>query len=131
MNKTFGRLRVLILEDEPLIQMAMTVILEVEGHRVSTAEKAAGAIEIARLDQPNVAVLDLNLGTGKPDGVSAALAIMTVSPNTRIIYQTAHHDPLNWSAMMATMPEDILAKPVDEARLIRAVAGVAMPGVAA
>lgn len=117
-------MRVLILEDEPLIQMAMVMILEAEGHRVSTSETAAGAIEIARLDQPAVAVLDLNLGAGKPDGVSAALAIMTVSPNTRLIFQTAHHDPANWSAMMATMPEDILAKPVDETRLIRAVEGV-------
>lgn len=124
-------MRVLVLEDEPLIQMAMTMILEAEGHRVSTAETAEGAIEIARLDQPDVAVLDLNLGVGKPDGVSAALAIMTVSPNTRIIFQTAHQDPRSRAAMIATMPEEILTKPVDETRLIRAVAGLAMPGVAA
>ena len=122
---------VLILEDEPLISLMMTMILEAEGHRVSTSETAAGAIEIARLDQPDVAVLDLNLGAGKPDGVSAALAIMTVSPNTRIIFQTAHQDPVSRAAMIATMPEEILTKPVDEARLLRAVAGVAMPGVAA
>lgn len=116
-------MRVLVLEDEPLISLMMSMILEAEGHRVATAETAEGATEIARLDQPDVAVLDLNLGAGRRDGVSAALAIMTVSPNTRIIFQTAHHDPLNWSAMIATMPEEILTKPVDEARLIRAVEG--------
>ena len=34
------------------------------------------------------------------------------------------HDPANWSRMTSVFAEAILTKPVDEARLIRAVNGV-------
>lgn len=122
-------MRVLILEDEPLIQMAMVMILEAEGHRVSTSETAAGAVEVARLEQPSVAILDLNLGHGRPDGVDAAREIMRVSPFTQIIFQTAHQDPKSRGRMISVMPVAILNKPFDEARLLALVAGA--EGVAA
>lgn len=122
-------MRVLVLEDEPLIQMAVTMLLEEAGHRVSTAEKAEGAEEIARLDVIDVAILDLNLGLGRRDGVDAALAIMRLQPSTRIIFQTAHQDQVSRGRMISVMPEAILSKPVDETALLRAVNGAM--GVAA
>ena len=61
--------------------------------------------------------------------MDAALAILRDHPDMRIIFQTAHNDPANWSRMTSVFAEAILTKPVDEARLIRAVNGVM--GVAA
>ncbi len=116
-------MRVLILEDEPLIQMAMVQILEEAGHRVTTAETAEGAAAINRVDPHDVAILDLNLGAGRRDGVDAALEIIRDHPHTRIIFQTAHADPLNFKRMWTVCPEAILDKPINEAALLKAVAG--------
>lgn len=124
-------MRVLVLEDEPLISLMMVQILEEAGHRVTTAETAEGAAAINRVDPHDVAILDLNLGAGRRDGVDAALEIMRDQPTTRIIFQTAHQDARSRAHMISVMPEQILTKPVDEARLIHAVAGLAMPEVAA
>lgn len=116
-------MRVLVLEDEPLIQMAMVQILEEAGHRVTTTETAEGAAAINRVDPHDVAILDLNLGAGRRDGVDAALEIMRDQPTTRIIFQTAHADPLNFKRMWTVCPEAILDKPINEAALLKAVAG--------
>lgn len=124
-------MRVLVLEDEPLIQLAMVAILEAEGHRVTTAETAEGAAEINRVDPHDLAILDLNLGAGRRDGVDAALMIIRDHSETRIIFQTAYNDPVSLGRMNSVMPEAILSKPVDEARLIRAVAGLGLSEVAA
>ena len=59
-------MRVLVLEDEPLIQMAVTMLLEEAGHRVSTAETAEGAEEIARLDVIDVAIRRLRAKIDDP-----------------------------------------------------------------
>lgn len=122
-------MRVLILEDEPILQMDLAMMLEGRGYRVSTSETAEGAVEVARLEQPSVAILDLNLGHGRPDGVDAAREIMRVSPSTQIIFQTAHQDPKSRGRMISVMPVAILNKPFDEARLLALVAGA--EGVAA
>lgn len=116
-------MRVLVLEDEPLIQMEIVAILEGAGHRVSTAETARGAIMINQTEPHDVMVFDLNLGRGNPDGVDAALAILVHQPDARIIFQTAHNDPLNWKRMWTVLPEAILDKPINEAKLLAAVAG--------
>jgi len=116
-------MRVLVLEDEPLIQMEIVAILEGVGHRVSTSETAHGAALMNSIEPHDVAVLDLNLGRGNPDGVDAALEIIRGHPHPRIIFQTAHADPLNFKRMWTVCPEAILDKPINEAALLKAVAG--------
>ena len=116
-------MRVLVLEDEPILQMDLVTVIEEAGHRVGSAETAEGAVEIARLDQPDVAVLDLNLGAGRPDGVDAAREIMRVSPRTQIIFQTAHQDQASRGRMISVLPVAILNKPFDPVRLLALVAG--------
>ena len=123
-------MRVLILEDEPLISMAMTMILEEAGHRVTTAETAEGAEAINRVDPHDLAICDYNLGKGRRDGVDAALALTRDNPMTRIIFQSAYRDQVSLGRMVSAMPEAILSKPLDEAKLLRAVVGHPLSEVA-
>lgn len=123
-------MRVLILEDEPLISMAMTIILEEAGHRVTTAETAEGAEAINRVDPHDLAICDYNLRKGRPDGVDAALAMTRDNPKTRIIFQSGYRDQVSLGRMVAAMPEAILSKPLDEAKLLRAVVGHPLSEVA-
>ena len=94
----------------------------IDGH-LMVYQTAHGAALMNSIEPHDVAVLDLNLGRGNRDGVDAALEIIRDHPHTRIIFQTAHADPLNFKRMWTVCPEAILDKPINEAALLKAVAG--------
>ncbi|MGR3466289.1 MAG: response regulator [Shimia sp.] len=56
---------VLVLEDEPMIQMDLAFALEDEGARVLCAGSVREALERIEADRPHVAILDVNLGRGE------------------------------------------------------------------
>jgi two-component system cell cycle response regulator DivK len=54
-------LRILVIEDSP-VNMALTVaILENAGHRVLQADRAMTGIELARTEQPDLVLMDIQL----------------------------------------------------------------------
>jgi two-component system cell cycle response regulator DivK len=54
-------LRILVIEDSP-VNMALTVaILENAGHRVLQADRAMTGIELARTEQPDLILMDIQL----------------------------------------------------------------------
>ena len=65
-------LRFLIVEDEALLLMQLEASVEAEGHEVvGTAMSAGEAIALARLVEPDVAFIDLQLLDG-PSGIFVA-----------------------------------------------------------
>jgi CheY-like chemotaxis protein len=80
--------RVLVLEDEPLIAMVLVDILEEAGCTVvgpaHDAEQAAKLIAESKID---VAVLDVNLGSGR---TSAGIADFLKSAGTPFIFATGY-----------------------------------------
>jgi len=54
-------LRVLVVDDEPLIRRALTATLEAAGYAVIPAADGASALDAAALRQPDAVVLDLRL----------------------------------------------------------------------
>lgn len=80
--------RVLVLEDEPLIAMALVDILEEAGCTVigpaHDSDQAAKLIAESSID---VAVLDVNLGSGR---TSAAIADCLKSVGTPFIFATGY-----------------------------------------
>jgi CheY-like chemotaxis protein len=78
------RLRVLVVDDESLIAMALHDQLEFLGHEVvGTANSGAEAIALAALHQPDMVLMDVHLG-GDMDGlevterINAERAVPTV-----------------------------------------------------
>jgi len=62
-------LRILVIEDSP-VNMALTVaILESAGHSILQADHAAEGIEIARREQPDLILMDIQLPD--IDGIAA------------------------------------------------------------
>jgi DNA-binding NarL/FixJ family response regulator len=76
------RPRLLIADDEPLVRRALSVQLEGQFNLVAAAEDSDGAIEAARLEQPDIAILDVQMPGG---GLQAALGIREVSPRTAVV----------------------------------------------
>jgi CheY-like chemotaxis protein len=78
---------VLIVEDEALIAMDLQWLLEDAGYRVlGPANSTAAAMALLNGDEPDVALLDVNLGRSDVFGVANALA----TRKTRLIFLTGH-----------------------------------------
>jgi len=106
-----GRARVLVVEDEFVISLALRGQLEALGCEVvGTAREADAAIELAIALRPDVVLMDLGL-PGK-DGVEATRGIMREAP-TPIIVITAYGDEAG-AAM-------VLTKPILEEQLAHAI----------
>lgn len=63
--------KILVIEDDPDSRDLARYSLELAGHEVRDAATAEAGIEIARMDRPDLVVLDLSL-PGALDGLQAA-----------------------------------------------------------
>jgi CheY-like chemotaxis protein len=78
---------VLVVEDEALIAMDLQALLEDAGYRVlGPANSTAAAMALLNGDEPDVALLDVNLGRSDVFGVANELA----TRKTRLIFLTGH-----------------------------------------
>jgi len=80
-----NRLRILVVDDESLISMALNDQLEYLGHEVvGTASAGPEAIELARDHDPDLVLMDVHLGGGM-DGLQAAEQINARRPTPVVI----------------------------------------------
>jgi CheY-like chemotaxis protein len=106
---------VLIVEDEALIAMDLQTLLEEAGYRViGPANSTAAAFALLDTDQPDIALLDVNLGRSDVFVVANTLA----ARKTKLIFLTGH-------TVQKLPPEHrhrpLLAKPYMPHALLRAV----------
>ena len=104
-------LRVLIVEDEALLMMQLEASIEAEGHDiVGTAMSAGEAIALARMVEPDVAFIDLQLLDG-PTGIFVARHLRGTE-KTMFVFITAN---------ATRLPEDyegaagVVSKPFSQA----------------
>ncbi|MBN1918081.1 MAG: PAS domain S-box protein [Verrucomicrobia bacterium] len=86
-RRTAGKIRVLIVDDHKIMREGLTGLLQLESDVDVVGEAADGpqAVELARKLQPNVIIMDVNLGTGKMSGVEATRLILSRHPHIRIL----------------------------------------------
>ncbi|HEX3487371.1 MAG TPA: response regulator [Micropepsaceae bacterium] len=78
---------VLVVEDEALIAMDLQALLEEAGYRVlGPANSSAAAMALLAGQDPDVALLDVNLGRSDVFGVANELA----TRKTKVIFLTGH-----------------------------------------
>ena len=79
--------RILVVEDEALIAMDLQALLEDAGYRVlGPANSSSAAMALIETDQPDVALLDVNLGRSDAFGVATFLT----ERKTQVIFLTGH-----------------------------------------
>lgn len=113
--------KVLIVEDDKKIALALQLRLKSVGYKVSMEHCAKHALIAAVNDQPDVVLLDINLPDG--DGISIASRMRAISKTSKtpVIFITA--------SMQAGIKERaanlgaiaFLEKPFDSAQLIEAI----------
>ena len=84
-----GPLRVILVEDEAVILMQMEMLVEDAGHRVvGTAVGCAEGIALARALRPDVAFVDLHLGSGG-SGLDVAMGLRDLD-DVMVVFVTAN-----------------------------------------
>ena len=88
---TPSRLRILVVDDDPLLIKSLRDTLEIDGHAVTTATGGQAGIDaFLSVDKPDeqFAVVITDLGMPYVDGRKVATAVKAASPSTPVILLT-------------------------------------------
>ena len=109
---------ILIVDDEPQIQMLISAILEEKGYKTEICDSGEKALKMMEDIEFNLVLLDLNLPG--LNGIEVSEKIKTNSPNTPIIFITG----LTTAEAMSLENEcktkddmELMYKPIDNAKL--------------
>lgn len=113
-------IKVLIVEDDPLIAIDIEQILNNLNFRVSgTAYNADDALFSLKNNTPDIVLLDVNLESDK-DGINVA-EIINDKYHLPFIYLTAHADKGTLERAKKTKPAGYIIKPFDERDLLAGI----------
>ena len=119
------RRRVLIVEDEALVAMALEAMVRDAGHLVvGIAAQAKDAVALALSRAPEIVLMDVRLGAAGDTGIAAAEEIGRQTTAT-VIFVTANVVRPTLERIGTAVPgARVLAKPIKPGELAQAIAGV-------
>jgi DNA-binding NarL/FixJ family response regulator len=97
--------RLLIVEDEPMVAALLQDTLASEGFEIRLAHSAAEAVSLTRDYDPDIAILDINLGRGA-NGIDLAFILSRQFPGIAILLLTQHPDLRTAGFDQADLPEN-------------------------
>ena len=108
-----SNVRILIVEDEPLIAEDLRAHLEELGYELcAVCDNALDAMAEVVARKPDLLLLDINLGDG-PDGVQLAEKVRAKHA-TPFIFVTSHSDKATLERVKPQRPAGFIIKPFDE-----------------
>jgi DNA-binding response OmpR family regulator len=114
--------KVLIVDDDPAIQMAYARMLGSAGYAVTLANDAVGAVSAAVRERPDVVVLDLGLPAGNGTLVLQRMRNLPNTSITPVVVVTGRAPALDEALQLQELGcEAILVKPVRAEELVDAV----------
>lgn len=111
---------VLAVEDDPIVRADLRSILEEADFVVTEARDGAEAVERARVDRPDLVLLDL--GLPELDGVTAAKRILE-DRAVPIVVLTGRSNVDGQAQAMEAGAADVVLKPFGVAQLVAAMRG--------
>jgi DNA-binding NarL/FixJ family response regulator len=84
--------KVLVVEDEPLVRALLTSLLEADGFQIKSASNAAEARAVTKDFEPRVAILDIELGDG-PSGIDLSHILRLQFPQIGLVFLTHIPEP--------------------------------------
>ena len=118
-------MRILLVEDDPIITTTLSELLRGEGYAVDTCATQDEAIAQATGFLPcpyDLVLLDVTLAQG--NGFAVCNAIKQASPKTPIVFLTASGDEFNTVTGLTMGADDYIAKPFRPRELLARIAGV-------
>lgn len=115
-----AKIKILIIEDEPLIAEDLSAYVEDMGHQViAIAYDSETALDYIAIHQPDLILLDITID-GSKNGLEVG-AIIHDKYKTPFIYITSHSDHLTLDAAKKTMPYGFIVKPFSERDLFSTI----------
>lgn len=109
--------RILVVDDEVDLLLAMNVLLASAGYEVIEAQSGTKALELAEREDPDLVILDLGL----PDmsGVDVLGALRTARRRPKIVIVSAHTSGHTEARLLREGVDAYLTKPFNADDLIR------------
>ena len=105
-------MRVLVVDDEPLIRWSIAETLGAAGHEVCEAQDAAGAVQaLTKTPTPDVVLLDFRLPDSNDLGLLAR--IRDLAPTSAVVLMTAFGTPDVTAGALELGVCRVLNKPFD------------------
>ena len=115
-----SRPSILLVDDDDVFRSRMARAFVERGYEVTTAADADSAIELARADSPEMAVIDLKMpGKG---GLELLKALHEIDPNTRVVVLTGYGSIATAIDAVRLGATYYLAKPADADEILAAFA---------
>lgn len=117
------KITVLIADDHPIVRQGMEMLLDIQDDIdvIGVVENGQEAVTFVESQPPDVVLMDLNMPL--LSGIEATEKISVLSPHTRVIVLTSHHqDAMVFPAIKAGALSYLLksAKPTEVVEAIRA-----------
>ena len=123
-------LRILLVDDDPLVLKSLRDTLEVDGHAVSVANGGQAGVDLfmesQRLETPFQVVIT-DLGMPHVDGRKVASSIKAARPGTRVIMLTGWGQRMIAEGSTPDHVDQVLSKPPKLRELREALAGAEVP----
>lgn len=119
---TGGTLRVLLVEDEPLIRDIQAEYLRADGHEVETASNGAEALDMFQACEFDVVITDRAMPEMNGDQLIESLRLL--SPETPVMLVTGFGDMMQ-DGPVGKGPDLVLSKPVTQHKLQQALVKLA------
>ena len=103
--------KVLLIDDDTLLGNILTTALKSEGYEVHYQSSLTGLKAIAKEFQPNIAVLDIEVGTG--DGIACMPDLKRVADTLPVIIISSHTDNEEVRRALQQGAVVYLKKPID------------------
>lgn len=116
--KKIGK-RILVVDDEAPIQRILRRNLSVKGYEVLVAENGVRAVEMVRMQQPDLILLDLSL-PGEVDGLEVCVQVRQLT-QTPIIVLSARTEEKQKVQALDLGADDYLTKPFSNEELLARV----------
>ncbi|WP_425038193.1 response regulator transcription factor [Primorskyibacter sp. S187A] len=116
--------RVLLVEDEANIALALSFLLDREGYDVTHIDNGRRALEMALRDAPDLVVLDVTLPEVSGYEICQRIKASPDHAATRVLILTARGTDVEKRKALALGADDFMSKPFETKRLTNAVAAL-------
>jgi len=114
-------IKVLLVEDNPKVALAITMSLKAKGYEIQSAVDAITAVSKARQFAPDVILLDINLPGGDGFLVAKRLQSITQILGAPFIFMTASKEQGLREKALALGAHEFLEKPFGMKELVHAI----------
>ncbi|MEI3843838.1 MULTISPECIES: response regulator transcription factor [unclassified Microbacterium] len=123
-------IRILLLDDHPVLRHGVRAVLDTQSDLevVAEAGSAAEAEAAAAGHDLDVALVDLDLGAGRPDGIEATRTIRRASPRTEVLVFTAYDSDADIVRALDAGAAGYLVKDSRPAEIFQAIRSAASGG---